>query len=171
MDVLLCETHHGNLDETQPETDETEKVVLTRDEVRRSRVRAVTDSGREVGVAIDRRLRDGDIVHDREIAVIVSLEPIETFAVKLDDLYFEQATVLGHDLGNAHHEMAVEDGVAYVPVNPETRERLGSLEGVSVDTVDVEPSVFDRQGDDGEKGHSHGHTGQDTEKKEDSGWN
>lgn len=158
MDVLVCDTYHGNIQRTQPEAGEVQNVVLTRDEVRRSRVRATTDSGTEVGVAVDRRLRDGDIVHDGEVAVVVALEPIEAFAVKLDDMCLEQATVLGHDLGNAHHEMAVEEGVSYVPANEETRQRLGELpDGVSVDTVDVEPSVFDGDSEKTEHGDSHSH--------------
>jgi len=170
VSVLVCDTYHGNVDETDPEAEKVEKVFLSRDEVRRSRVRATTEEGREVGVAVDRRLRDGDIVHDDEIAVVVALEPVEAFKVELGDLAPEQAASLGHELGNAHHEMAVEDGDAYIPANSETREVLEELpDEASFETVEVEPSVFDSDEGGGsghvypgQDGHEHSHENPDS---------
>jgi urease accessory protein len=155
--VLVCDTYHGNAEDVEPDADEVERVTLTRGEVRRGRVRATTETGREVGVALDRRLRDGDIVHDDGVAVVVELEPIEAFVVDLDHLESGEAASLGHDLGNAHHEMAVEDGVAYVPADKEARAFLVEY-AENPRTVEVEPSVFDGVSrTDHEHGHSHGH--------------
>lgn len=158
--MLVCDTYHGNVEKTEPEADAVEHVTLTRDEVRRSRVRATTETGREIGVVIDRRLRDGDVVHDDGFAVVVSLEPVEAFAVELEALTTEEAAALGHELGNAHHEMAFEDGVAYVPADEETRAVLDRLADEAVGRTEVEPSVFDAADGDGDGvagAHDHGH--------------
>jgi urease accessory protein len=154
--VFVCDTYHGNTDETEPKAEEIERVVLTREDVRRSRVRAETETGKEVGVVLDRRLRDGDIVYDEEVAVVVELEGVEAFAVELDGLTPTEAAELGHDLGNSHHEMAVEDSIAYVPVTEDTRRRLGELpDCTGVRRVEVEPSVFDGDGGGEDPGHTH----------------
>jgi urease accessory protein len=155
--MLVCDTHHGNVEKSEPEADAVEHVTLTRDEVRRSRVRATTETGREIGVVIDRRLRDGDVVHDDGFAVVVSLEPVEAFAVELDALTTEEAAALGHELGNAHHEMAFEGGVAYVPADEETRAVLDTLADEAVGRAEVEPSVFDAAADGVANAHNHGH--------------
>ena len=152
--MFVCDTYHGNTDETEPDADKIEHVVLTREDVRRSRVRAETEEGREIGVVLDRRLRDGDIVYDEEVAVVVELEGVEAFAVELDGLTSPEAAELGHDLGNAHHEMAVDGSVAYVLDTEDTRRRLEDVpDGVEVRRVEVEPSVFDGDGE--EPGHTH----------------
>ena len=157
--MLVCDTYHGNAEDVEPDADKVERVTLTRGEVRRGRVRATTETGREVGVVLDRRLRDGDIVHDGDVSVVVELEPVEAFVVDLGPLASGEAASLGHDLGNAHHEMAVEDGVAYVPAKEETRAFLVEY-AENPRTVEVEPSVFDGVSlTDHEHGHSHGHDG------------
>jgi urease accessory protein len=155
--MLVCDTYHGNVDTTEPDADDVETVVLTRDGVRRGRVRTTTERGREVGVVLDRRLRDGDIVHDGETAIVVELEEIEAFAVCLDGVSPSVAAPLGHELGNAHHEMAVENGIAYVPANDETRKVLES-ETEGYETTEVEPSVFDSFGEKKPKDHRHEHS-------------
>lgn len=151
--MYICDTYHGNLDSMEPEAEEVETVVLTREEVCRGRVRTTTEKGRDVGVALDRRLSDGDIVYDKETAIVVELEPIEAFAVSLDGIDVPDAVSLGHELGNAHHEMVVEDGVAYVPTEDDTRALL-EAETEGFDRVEVEPSVFDSPE---EKLKDHGH--------------
>jgi len=148
--MLVCDTYHGNAEESEPDAETVERVTLTRDEVRRSRVRATTETGREVGVVLDRRLRDGDIVHDGEVAVVVELEPVEALVVELGALSPSEAAVLAHELGNAHHEMAVEDGVAYVPASDEARATVD--EHADHGRQDVEPALFDGAGD---HGHDH----------------
>lgn len=153
--MLVCDTYHGNVEDAEPEG-EVERVVLSRADARRSRVRAETEEGSDVGIVVDRRLRDGDIVYDGETAVVVTLEAVEAFAVGIDALTPTEAAEFGHELGNAHGEMAVDDeGVVYVPVEDARTlvNRLG--DDVSVERVEVEPSVFD--GDDAEHGGHGGH--------------
>lgn len=153
--MFVCDTYHGNTDDTEPDAEEVENVVLTREDVRRSRVRAETETGREVGVVLDRRLRDGDIVYDEGVAVVVELEGVEAFAVELDGLTPAEAAELAHDLGNAHHEMAVEDSIAYFPATEDTRRRLKDLPDSGVRRTEVEPSVFDGDGNGEEPGYTH----------------
>lgn len=152
--MYICDTYHGNIDSTEPEADEVENVVLTREEVRRGRVRTTTKNGREIGVVLDRRLNDGDIVYDDETAIVVELEPIEAFAVSLDGVDSCDAASLGHELGNAHHEMAVVDGAVYVPAKEDTRALLES-ETDGLYRVEVKPSVFDSPDENRDHGHEH----------------
>lgn len=157
--MLVCEAVLGRLGEYEPDSDEVEHVSLTDEQRRRSRVRTETDAGTEVGILCDEPLSDGDVIHDGEVAVVVSLEPVDAYEIDLRNVPPNEAARLGHDLGNMHLKMAFGDGYAYVPVTEDStryiREELDAAAGLR--KVGVRPPVFDGDhGDEGHGGHSHG---------------
>ncbi|OVE83316.1 urease accessory protein UreE [Natronolimnobius baerhuensis] len=143
-----------------------ERVVLDVNRRRRSRFRETTDMGTEVGVVVDSAaVSAGDVLlvtDDRMI--VIAFEPREALAVTLPEAtpqVLEAAVELGHRVGNQHWDLAVEDGVVYVPLAADRHivERVvadvipgATVEGV---TVDAERFVSDTA-ETPEHDHTHG---------------
>ncbi|WP_121742735.1 urease accessory protein UreE [Natronorubrum halophilum] len=128
-----------------------ERVVVDADNRRRSRFRATTDAGTDVGVVIDRAaVSAGDVLlaEDDRMIVIV-FEPREALAVTLPEATAERleaAIELGHRIGNQHWDLAVEDGVVYVPLEADRHivERVVAdiVPGSAVHETTVEAELF-----------------------------
>ncbi|KDE60573.1 urease accessory protein UreE [Halostagnicola sp. A56] len=145
-----------------------ERVVIAADRRRRSRFRTTTDAGTDVGVVLEKpALSIGDVlVHDEDRMIVVAFEPLEALAVDLPEPTpeaLEAALELGHRVGNQHWDLAIDDGVAYVPLEADRHivERVVEdiVPGATVraETVDAELFVTDLEGD-GESDHTHGHS-------------
>ncbi|APW99494.1 urease accessory protein UreE [Halobiforma lacisalsi AJ5] len=142
-----------------------ERVVVDADERRRSRFRATTDAGTDVGVVVDRAaVSAGDVLHlTDERMIVVAFEPRDALAVDLPratDERLEAAIELGHRIGNQHWDLAVEDGVAYVPLAADRHivERVVSdvVPGSTVSETTVEADLFVTDADGAKAGHGHG---------------
>ncbi len=142
-----------------------ERLVLDAGVRRRSRFRATTDAGTDVGVVLDRpAVSAGDVLAvDDDRMIVVAFEPREALAIPLpepDPEALEAAVELGHRIGNHHWELAVEDGTCYVPLEADRHvvERVVRAvlpEGEPrVETVDAERFLADSRGLHGE-GHDH----------------
>ncbi len=146
-----------------------ERVVLDADNRRRSRFRATTDAGTDVGVIVEKAaVSAGDVLlaaDDRMI--VVAFEPLEALALELPeptDSTLEAAVELGHRIGNQHWDLAVEDGTVYVPLEADRHivERViddvvpdATLEAV---TVEADLFVTDLEHTEHTHGSDHTHT-------------
>ena len=145
-----------------------ERVVLAVGERKKSRLRTSTDAGTDLGVLVDRpALEAGDVLLcEDERMVVVAFEPREVLALELPDPSpdaLAAAVELGHRVGNQHWDLAVEDGVVYVPLEadrhivervvddgfPDARHR--------VERVDAELFLAAGDEDELDAGHQHGH--------------
>ncbi len=109
------------LRETHEERGTLECVVLDAENRRRSRFRATTDAGTDVGVIVDKpAVSTGDVLLvDDDRMIVVAFEPRDALAISLPDATseaLEAAVELGHRVGNQHWDLAVEDGTVYVPL-------------------------------------------------------
>jgi urease accessory protein len=169
----IYDTYEGNsnenatlsdrLEETQVET-----VTVDDDQRRRSRFRAVTEDGTEIGVVLARELRAGDVLSTSDGGqplVRIALEPIEALAVDLTAVEGGVVTAvgLGHAAGNRHWDMAVRDGCVLFPAT-ESADRMRETvephlpDGATLRWDSVSPATFDG-GDGGHgTGHGTGHT-------------
>ncbi|WP_254764507.1 urease accessory protein UreE [Natrinema marinum] len=139
------------LRETHEERGSLEWVVLDAENRRRSRFRATTDAGTEVGVIVDKpAVSAGDVLlvdDDRMIAV--TFEPRDALAISLPDATseaLEAAVDLGHRVGNQHWDLAVDDGVVYVPLAADRHivERIVAdvVPGSEIRATTVEAELF-----------------------------
>ncbi|AHF99248.1 urease accessory protein UreE [Halostagnicola larsenii XH-48] len=148
-----------------------ERVVIEADRRQRSRFRTTTDAGTDVGVVLEKpALSIGDVLaRDEDRMIVVAFEPLEALAVDLPEPTgetLEAALELGHRVGNQHWDLAIDDGVAYVPLEADRHivERVVAdvVPGATVraETVDAALFVTDLEGD-GERepphGNEHGH--------------
>lgn len=133
----------------------------------KSRLRAATDAGTDLGIVVDRpALRDGDVLPTEEDRmVVVRFADREAVAVDLAS-NADRATLVefGHAIGNQHWDLAVEDGTAYVPLDADLRIVEDVLEDAlpdgaetRVETVDGGLFVEDGNGppDAGQADHEH----------------
>ena len=148
-----------------------ERVVIDADNRRRSRFRATTDAGTDVGVVVDKAaVAVGDVllVEDDRM-IVVAFEPRDALAVSLPsatDEALEAAVELGHRIGNQHWDLAVDDGVVYVPLESDRHivERVVAdvVPGADVRETTVEADLFvtdvdDAAGAGGAHGADHEH--------------
>lgn len=153
---------------------EVETVRLDDHERKRSRVRATTDAGTEIGLALgDARVREGDVVYaDDERVVAVAFEEREALVVALDGVDGSSEALasmaeLGHVVGNRHRDLAVRGGELLFPIGgsgdriaDEVRGHLPA--GATTRREAVDPTLFDEgaAGADHEHGpHSRSHGG------------
>jgi len=156
-----------------------ERLVVDEAQRRRSRFRAETDAGTEVGVVAPGvgGLRPGDVLVEDDRMVVVALEGREAVTVDLPAADGHAGTALaaamleaGHALGNRHWELAVREDTAYVPVADDyerTRSVLADVlpEGTSLGRATVDPTLFDDStpahghGDGHDDAHDHAHAG------------
>lgn len=147
-----------------------ESLVVDETDRRRSRLRAATDAGTDLGILVDRPLSPGDVLACREgWMVVVELEPREALAVDLpapSPAATARAVELGHAIGNRHWDLAVVDEVAYVPLEADRQiveQAVGAVlpeAARRVERVDAELFLADDSGgrfDAGEPGHGHTH--------------
>ncbi len=131
-----------------------ERVVIDADRRQRSRFRTTTDAGTDVGVVLDKpALSIGDVlVREDDRMIVVAFEPLEALAVELPEPTSESlaaAVELGHRVGNQHWDLALEEGVVYVPLEADRHivERVVAdvVPGSTVreETVDAELFVTD----------------------------
>jgi urease accessory protein len=154
-------------DAASTDAKELETLVVDDDQRRRSRFRASTEDGREVGVVTGGGdpLETGDVIGTEEEPVaVVELDAQEAAVVDLTGIdpttdRLLLLAELGHALGNRHRPMAVRGTELLVPVT-DGRERLENEldpfvpENATVEFDSVDPGLFD----DAQGAHEHGHT-------------
>ncbi len=140
-------------------------VVLDDTDRRRSRVRAETTAGEDVGIVVARDLADGDVLATEDgTLVLVELAAVDALVLELADADVSVAAALelGHALGNRHWNLALRGDEALFPV-PDTRERMAATvtellpDGVETRFEMVSPTTFDDADDGPEHDHPHSH--------------
>lgn len=145
------------------------RVALSDTDRRRSRTRAETTDGRDLGIVVARELGEGDVLatEDGDL-VVVELEAVDALVVGLADADVSPTDALrfGHAAGNRHWNLAVRGSEALFPV-PDTRERMLEAladdlpEGATTRFERVPPTTFDDGGPGAHADHGHGDTGHD----------
>lgn len=149
-----------------------ERIVVDAENRRRSRFRATTDRGTDVGVVLDRpAVSSGDVLlAEDDRMIVVALEPRDALALTLPDATPEAlsaAAELGHRVGNQHWDLAVEDGVVYVPLEADRHivERVVDdvIPGASVreTTVGADLFVTDPEDAGSDRNHRRSHSDHD----------
>lgn len=104
-----------------------ERVLLSRMEAQRSRIRRTSDRGTDIAISLDNgfALKHGDVLLVEENRLIlVEYEPEDVLGFKIiGNLPYEQkitvAIKLGHIIGNLHKPLSTKGEVIYVPLQSE----------------------------------------------------
>ena len=104
-----------------------ERVLLSRMEAQRSRMRRVSDAGTDIAISIEQgsMLKHGDILlADENKLIVVEYEQEDVLGFKIkDELSSEQkiavAIKLGHIIGNLHRPICTKGNITYIPIQSE----------------------------------------------------
>lgn len=105
-----------------------ERVLLSRMEAQRSRMRRISDAGTDIAISIEQgsMLKHGDILlADENKLIVVEYEQEDVLGFKIkDELSSEQkiavAIKLGHIIGNLHRPICTKGNITYIPIQSES---------------------------------------------------
>lgn len=115
------------------EKDSCEKIMVSRLESQRVRMRKITDKGTDVGLVLSKGtvLKNGDVVYlTKDKIIIIEIEPedVAVLNFKLEDSrdfdLFRLAVRIGHVLGNMHRPIKVVGKTIYIPIQADTEIEL-----------------------------------------------
>jgi urease accessory protein len=141
-----------------------EKIVISRMESQRVRMRKTTDKGTDVGLILPQGtvLRNGDIIHmARDKMIVIELEPENVAVLSLrsdeeDHDLFAVAVKIGHALGNLHRPIQVSGKKIYVPIQAESEiELLGKIFEPLHDHLEISKTKIVFEPEEGIRTHEH----------------
>jgi urease accessory protein len=110
-----------------------EKIMVSRLESQRARMRKKTNKGTDIGLILEQgtTLRNGDVVYKtKDKIIVVELEPEEVavLSLKNDDSQdyplFALSVRIGHALGNLHRPIKIVGSTIYLPIQADTEIEL-----------------------------------------------
>jgi len=105
-----------------------ERVLLSRMEAQRLRMRKVSDSGTDIAISLEQgsMLKHGDVLLvDQNKMIVVEYEPEDVLGFKIknelaNDEKVAIAIKLGHIIGNLHRPICVKGNIIYMPIQSES---------------------------------------------------
>ena len=103
-----------------------ERLVISRLEMERLRLRRRTDRGTDIGLVLEPggRLRHGDVLAAKEKFILVEQLPEKVVSVSIKKNDVEKmvglAAIIGHAIGNRHRPIAVDHGIVSFPIQAES---------------------------------------------------
>lgn len=115
-----------------------EKIVITRLESERTRMRKSTDRGTDVALTLPQgtRLRHGDVIELSGRMIIIEIEPEKVAAVRIGN-DARLAALIGHAIGNLHRPIKVEGDKVYFPIQSDDEVSMIKRQLASFGDVEV----------------------------------
>ncbi len=140
--MITVDTIIGNIDKDKKLREEfkmfcdeasCEKIMISRLESQRVRMRKITDKGTDVGIILPKGtiLKDGDVIHQtKDKMIIIEIEPEDVAVLSFnaedsqDYNLFGLAVRIGHALGNMHRPIKVVGKTIYIPIQADAEIEL-----------------------------------------------
>jgi len=102
-----------------------ERMLVSRIEMERLRLRRTTDGGTDVGLVLEpgSRLYHGDVLAVEKFIVVEQLpEKVVSISIRKDDpdKMIGLAALIGHTIGNRHRPIAIDHGTISFPIQAES---------------------------------------------------
>lgn len=104
-------------------TDTWERLLVSRIEMGKLRLRRTTDKGTDVGLVLEpgSRLHHGDVLAGEKFIVVEQMpEKVLSISIKKDSSMIGVAALIGHTIGNRHRPIAVDHGTISFPIQAES---------------------------------------------------
>ncbi len=122
---MIAEKILGNLSEITPSV-EVDTVELDWFEAEKKRIRKTTAEGRDIGIAIDENLKDGDIIYlDDKLCVAVKLTSCPLIKINVHTM--QEMGRLCFEIGNRHLSLKISDDNVLIPHDEPTEKHLKNL--------------------------------------------
>ncbi|MCI5750938.1 MAG: urease accessory protein UreE [Oscillospiraceae bacterium] len=90
------------------------------------RLRKTTSGGRDIGIAVGEKLRDGDILYlDNEVCIAVTIAECELTEVKVSSM--EEMGRVCFEIGNRHLPLKISADKVLIPYDGPTEQHLKNL--------------------------------------------
>lgn len=104
--------------------DNFERILVSRAELEKSRIRRKTDRGTDVGILLESgtTLHNGDVLHNDDKIIIVEQIPEKVISVGLknNERSIELLVLIGHIIGNRHRPVAIENNTILFPIQADS---------------------------------------------------
>jgi urease accessory protein len=151
--------------QTLCQKDSCEKIMISRLETQRVRMRKTTNKGTDIALILAQGtvLKKGDVVFltkDKIITIEIEPENVAVLTLKLDDAQDHEKLTLpiriGHILGNLHRPIKVKGEKIYVPIQAETEiELLNKIFESIHNYIDITQDKIVFEPDEGLQKHEH----------------
>lgn len=141
-----------------------EKVLLSRVEAQRSRMRRTSDAGTDIAITLEHgsTLKHGDVLLlEENKMIVVEYEPEDVLGFKIkEELSSDQkiaiAIKMGHAIGNLHRPICVKDNITYMPMQSESEaEDIKKILLPIIDDIDIQHSKIIFEQEEGTEVHTH----------------
>jgi len=138
-------------------TDNFETIKLSRSDLEKTRLRAKTNQGTDVGIVLNSgtKIQNGDVLlSNSDKFIIIQQIPEKVISVKKKDkteANFDKILILlGHIIGNRHRPIQIEDGKIIFPILSESElDIFKKLFSSIIDHIDmkIEERIFEPHGE------------------------
>lgn len=128
-------------------------------ELEKKRIKKTAADGMEMGICVDEKLKNGDVLCETEDkAYVVQIQDSMLICIHVDTM--EQMGRLGFELGNRHLSLQITEHEVYVPFDQPTYEYLLHLgfQAVKIQGIFEDFIQCRAHGHSHEHTHDHGHT-------------
>ncbi|MEM2759268.1 MAG: hypothetical protein QXU32_03795 [Nitrososphaerales archaeon] len=146
-----------NVYEKLKKENKVEKIVLSRIEAQRPRIRRESDFGTDIAISMKHgsTVKHGDVLLvELDRMIIVEYEPEVAVGFRIrDELSNEEkiqtAIKLGHVIGNLHRSLCIKNNIVYMPIQSESEiESIKKMLLPLIDYIDIYHSkiIFEEEG-------------------------
>ena len=119
-DDKLAETWQRAIDDGT-----TDRLCISRSDMQKARMKRKTESGTDIGIVFERgtHLHHGDIIDVKGTLIVVEQLPEKVATITLDGVgrqAVDNATLVGHAIGNRHRAISVANGMISFPIQNES---------------------------------------------------
>ena len=102
------------------------RLLLSRIEMEKSRLRKKTEDGFDIGLALEpgKRLQHGDIILESSETILIEQLPEKILTVKFKDNNPELLLLVGHIIGNRHRPVSINNETISFPIHDDSEMEL-----------------------------------------------
>ncbi len=118
------------------DTEGFERLMVSRHEMGRGRLRRNTDRGTDVGLSLEagRSLHHGDIFEAGGRSILIQQMPEKVISITARDVQAGTAVLIGHRIGNMHRPVAVSGDTISFPIQADSE--LETFQKIFADMAD-----------------------------------
>ena len=102
------------------------RLLLSRIEMEKTRLRKKTDDGFDIGFVLEpgTKLQDGDVISESDETILIEQLPEKTLVVKFKENRKDLFLLVGHIIGNRHRPISIKNETISFPIHDDSEMEL-----------------------------------------------
>ena len=102
------------------------RLLLSRIEMEKTRLRKKTDDGFDIGFVLEpgTKLQDGDVISESDETILIEQLPEKTLVVKFKENRKDLFLLVGHIIGNRHRPISIRNETISFPIHDDSEMEL-----------------------------------------------